>query len=215
MPKFIMLVGLSAVGKDTWAHEYIKKHSNTVIHSSDDIREELYGNASCQNNPEKVFEIMAARTIKSLQEGKDVIYNATNLKYKKRKLILTQVKKQTNAICYCYVFIAPIEVCKERNAARERKVPEHVYDKMLRSFQVPSLNEGFEDIDTIKTWDGDDSEYEREIIKKVIAFGDQKNPHHTHTLFEHCEICGKIAAKKDYWQVQKQHHSYFPYQTLV
>ena len=85
MPKFIMLVGLPAAGKDTWAREYIKKHPNTVIHSSDDIREELYGDASCQNNPEKVFEIMAARTIKSLQEGKDVIYNATNLKYKKRK----------------------------------------------------------------------------------------------------------------------------------
>ena len=202
MPKFIMLVGLPAAGKDTWAREYIKKHPNTVIHSSDDIREELYGDASCQNNPEKVFEIMAARTIKSLQEGKDVIYNATNLKQKKRKLIHNQVKKQTNAICYCYVFIAPIEVCKERNATRERKVSEHVYDKMLRSFQVPSVNEGFEDIDTIWAWDGDSSEYEREIIKKVIAFGDQKNPHHTYTLFEHCEICGKIATKKDYWQVE-------------
>ena len=58
MPNFIMLVGLPAVGKDTWANEYIKKHPNTVIHSSDDIREELYGDASCQNNPEKVFEII-------------------------------------------------------------------------------------------------------------------------------------------------------------
>ena len=41
MPNFIMLVGLRAVGQDTWAREYIKKHPCTVIHSSDDIREEL------------------------------------------------------------------------------------------------------------------------------------------------------------------------------
>ena len=197
MPKFIMLVGLPAVGKDTWAREYIKTHTNTVIHSSDDIREELYGDASCQDNPQKVFEMMRSRAVKSLQEGKDVIYNATNLKYKNRRSILTQVKKQTNATCHCKVFVAPVEVCKERNMARERKVPEYVYDKMLRSFEVPFENEGFDSIEIIKTWDGSGTQYKDEIVKKVKAFGDQKNPHHTLSLWEHCEKCFKSAINEN------------------
>lgn len=198
MPKFIMLVGIPAVGKDTWAREYVKEHPYTVIHSSDDIREELYGDASCQESPAKVFELMRSRTIRDLRAGKDVIYNATNIKYKDRKSILSQVKKMTDAVCYCKIFVAPVEVCKERNAKRERVVPDFVYDRMLQSFQVPFYNEGFDNIEVIKAWNGNDFEYMKEIIEKVKAFGDQKNPHHTLSLWEHCQECGRLAFEKGY-----------------
>ena len=144
MPNFIMLVGIPASGKDTFAREYVRNHSNTVIHSSDDIREELYGDASCQESPTKVFELMRSRTLRDLRASKDVIYNATNLKYKNRKSILSQVKKMTNAVCLCKILVAPIEVCKERNAKRERVVPDFVYDRMLGSFQIPFYNEDYE-----------------------------------------------------------------------
>ena len=152
MSKFIMLVGLPAVGKDTWAREYIKEHPYTVIHSSDDIREELYGDASHQGSPIKVFELMRSRTLRDLRAGKDVIYNATNIKYKDRKSIMSQVLKVTDATCYCKIFVAPVEVCKERNVARERVVPDFVYDRMLQNFQMPFYNEGFEDIEVIYTY---------------------------------------------------------------
>ena len=82
MLKFIMLVGIPAVGKDTWANEYVKKNPNTVIHSSDDIREELYGDAANQSSPAQVFDLMRSRTLADLRAGKNVIYNATNIKYK-------------------------------------------------------------------------------------------------------------------------------------
>lgn len=198
MPNFIMLVGIPAVGKDTWAREYVKKHPNTVIHSSDDIREELYGDASCQESPTKVFELMHSRTIRDLRAGKDVIYNATNLKYKDRKSILSQLKKIDNLTCYCKIFVAPIEVCKERNAKRERVVPDFVYDRMLKSFQVPFYGEGFDDIGIVKAWDGDSLAYMKKIAEKVKAFGDQKNPHHTLSLFDHCQECGRLMFEKGY-----------------
>lgn len=196
MPNFIMLVGIPAVGKDTWAREYIKKHPYTVIHSSDDIREELYGDASHQGSPIKVFELMRSRTLRDLRAGKDVIYNATNIKYKDRKSILSQLKKIDNLTCYCKIFVAPVEVCKERNAKRDRVVPDFVYDRMLQSFQIPFYEEGFASIEVIKTWDGDSLEYMKEILEKVKAFGDQKNPHHTLSLFDHCQKCGEIAFEE-------------------
>lgn len=198
MPNFIMLVGIPAVGKDTWAHEYVKKHPDTIVHSSDDIREELYGDASCQESPTKVFELMRSRTLRDLRAGKDVIYNATNLKYKNRKSILSQVKKMTNAVCLCKILVAPIEVCKERNAKRERVVPDFVYDRMLGSFQIPFYNEGFDDIEIIHTYDGDKRSYMKHIAEKVKAFGDQKNPHHTLSLFDHCQECGRLMFEKGY-----------------
>lgn len=198
MPNFIMLVGIPASGKDTWAREYVKKHPDTIIHSSDDIREELYGDASCQESPIKVFELMRSRTIRDLRAGKDVIYNATNLTYKNRKSILSQLKKIDNLTCYCKIFVAPVEVCKERNAKRERVVPDFVYDRMLKSFQVPFYNEGFDDIGIIKTWDGDSLEYMKGILEKVKEFGGQKNPHHTLSLQEHCQEAARLAFEKGY-----------------
>lgn len=198
MPNFIMLVGIPASGKDTFACEYIKKHPDTIVHSSDDIREELYGDASCQESPTKVFELMRSRTLRDLRAGKDVIYNATNLKYKDRKSILSQLKKIDNLTCYCKILVAPIEVCKERNAKRERVVPDFVYDRMLGSFQVPFYGEGFDDIGIIYTYDGDKRSYMKHISEKVKAFGDQKNPHHTLSLFDHCQECGRLMFEKGY-----------------
>ena len=198
MVKFIMLVGIPASGKDTWANEYVKKSPNTVIHSSDDIREELYGDAAIQSSPAQVFDLMRSRTFADLWSGKDVIYNATNIKYKDRKSILSQVKKIPNVLCYCKIFVAPVKVCKERNAKRDRVVPDFVYDRMLRSFQVPFYNEGFSEIEVIKTWDGNSIVYMEEILKKVKDFGDQKNPHHTLFLGEHCQKCGELAFEKGY-----------------
>ena len=198
MSKFIMLVGIPAVGKDTFAREYIKQHPDTIIHSSDDIREELYGDASHQGSPAKVFELMRSRTLRDLRAGKNVIYNATNIKWRDRNSIMSQVKRIKDAECICKVFVAPVEVCKERNAARERVVPDFVYDRMLQSFQVPFYNEGFDTIEVIKTWDGSGLEYRKEIIEKVKAFGDQKNPHHTLSLWEHCRECGRLAFERGY-----------------
>ena len=196
MTKFIMLIGLPAVGKDTWAEKYIQEHSNTVIHSSDDIRAELYGNAAHQGSPAKVFEIMRARTIRDLRTGKDVIYNATNVKWRDRYSILSQVKHVKDVECICKIFVAPVEVCKERNAARERSVPDFVYDRMLQGFQTPLYKEGFNNIEIVYTWDGDKLEYMKDIIMKVNAFGDQKNPHHTLSLWDHCVKCGENAFNK-------------------
>lgn len=208
MPNFIMLVGIPAVGKDTWAREYKKKHPEVVIHSSDDIREELYGDASHQGSPIRVFELMRSRTLRDLRAGKDVIYNATNIKYKDRKSILSQLKKIDNLTCYCKIFVAPVEVCKERNAKRDRVVPDFVYDRMLQSFQVPFYEEGFANIEVIKAWDGDSFEYMKEIIKKVKAFGDQKNPHHTLSLWEHCQECGRLALEKNYFAIPCYMHDF-------
>ena len=200
MPKFIMLVGIPASGKDTWAREYIKNHPYTVIHSSDDIREELYDNASCQESPAKVFELMRSRTLRDLRAGKDVIYNATNVSVKDRKGILNEIRHYFGEEIYtrALVFSTPLEICKEWNQKRERTVPDFVYEKMLSRWQTPFYGEGFDNIEIINPAENtyNKKTYWREIAEKVKNFGSQKNPHHSLTLWEHCDKCGKIAFEK-------------------
>ena len=87
-PKFIMLIGIPASGKDTWAEEYLKKNPEVEMFSSDRIREELYGDERIQGKPQEVFQRMQARTVQTLKSGKSVIYNATNVSYKDRRAFL-------------------------------------------------------------------------------------------------------------------------------
>lgn len=187
MSNFIMLIGLPASGKDAWAKEYIKEHPNTQVYSSDDIRKELYGDASHQGSPAKIFELMRSRTLSSLREDKDVIYNATNVSFKDRRGILSQVKNLKKEVKITGIILAtPLKVCKERNCARERVVPNFVFNKMLSRWQTPFYNEGFNEIKVITD---PQSEVAKEYSGKVFHFGDQKNPHHTFSLYEHCLRC--------------------------
>ena len=50
---FIMMVGLPYSGKDYYIEH--NKHPDDIVVSSDEIREELYGDASVQTAPQKVF----------------------------------------------------------------------------------------------------------------------------------------------------------------
>ena len=86
---FVMLIGIPGSGKSTWAKTMTKDH---VVHSSDAIREELYGSYDVQDNPAKVFDLMQKRTVADLKAGNNVIYDATNLFSKRRMGLLTALK---------------------------------------------------------------------------------------------------------------------------
>ena len=95
MSKFIMMVGLPGSGKSTVADKY---YPNAVWVSSDAIREELWGDASDQRNPEVVFEEMERRTLEALNDYHDVVYDATNLHSRTRKKLVTSIKRQVPGV---------------------------------------------------------------------------------------------------------------------
>lgn len=78
-PKLYVLVGLSGSGKSTLAAQLAESNENTVIVSSDAIREELTGKIEDQSRNNEVFEIFHQRIRKNLEEGKNTIADATNL----------------------------------------------------------------------------------------------------------------------------------------
>lgn len=192
MTKFIMMVGLPGSGKSTWAKEYAKTSENeTVILSSDEIREELFGSCGADiqtaENHEKVFTTMFRRTKSALAEGKDVIYDATNLK-KKHRIHLLRGLQDVQCLKVCQLLILPYEECVRRNNERESTVPEKVMWKMYTGFQPPHDSEGWDYV-SVEVWKEsgklfDKYTFSNEYIEEMESFN-QKNSHHEFTLGEH------------------------------
>lgn len=143
-PRFTMLIGLPGCGKSTLANKF-KDTYHKVILSSDSIREELFGDEDEQMEPERVFATMFYRTVQALEDDFDVIYDATNINRKLRINTLERLKKAVSKpfTAEAVVVYTDITEVKRRNASRDRVVPEYVIDNMLKNFELPTYNEGW------------------------------------------------------------------------
>ena len=196
-PDFIVLVGLPASGKSTFAESISLNYKHfgypCVVHSSDAIRKELWGSEEDQQHPEIVFEEMRQRTKRSLSEGVSVVYDATNLSRKRRVGLLQDLGKDFKGKKICAVVLARPEEILRRNSARERHVPEDVIHRMLLSYQPPCFGEGFDEIHYVIEDETDG--YCRSLLERMQGF-DQENKHHTLDLFEHCRKVQEYVDKK-------------------
>lgn len=177
MTEFIMLVGLPASGKSTYADKL--KQKGYHIHSSDAIRQELTGDVNVQNKNADVFNVLHKRIKNDLSNNISCVYDATNMNMRRRRTFLNEIKKYE---CHkkCILFVVPIETCKERNNNRDRKVPDAVFDKMLRQFDVPMEYEGWDEIEVVA-----DEECDlKNLLQQTVNFN-QHNSHHKLSLFDH------------------------------
>ena len=133
------MIGLPGSGKSTFA----SNHPECVVVSTDAIRGELFGDENEQKNGKLVFDVAYARLAQAVEVGQDAIFDATNLQRKYRKKIFQMFPKAYHVA----VFVnTPVDVCKERNAKRDRVVPEMVIDRMASSLNAPTIAEGFKEI---------------------------------------------------------------------
>ncbi len=183
MNKFIMMVGLPGSGKSTIAKELSIKE-NAVLHSSDDLREELFGDADNQGSNELIFQELHKRISRDLLDGKSVVYDATNPSYKKRKVFIEGLKIG----CYkeCYMVATPYEKCMRQNSGRNRRVPEKVIENMYKGIFIPQYFEGW---DHIEIAFNDDDKFDIAELFEELDTISQDNPYHTLTIGEHCKKC--------------------------
>ena len=180
-----MLVGIPGSGKSTFAKTMITKYAKHI--TSDGIRKELWGDESSQQDNNKVFSVMHERTIEALKNGFDVIYDATNINRKDRKYILDKIPAYVAK--HCIIVWAPFHECIYRDRQRERTVGKEVIDRILRRFEAPFYDEGFELIRVHIAAEYDDKEYCAKAIKALEIPHD--NPHHSVGVAEHCMLCGQ------------------------
>lgn len=184
MAEVVFTVGIAASTKSTWASKF--KEQNYLVLDSDLIRKECWGSETDQREPHVVFEVMYKRACEALSRGQSVIYCATNLASRHRINTLKQLKYRFPDITYrCVVFNVPMNICKELNMNRERKVPDWLFERQIRTFQMPVENEGWDEIEIITPISYDIKAFSERIWRDVKCFGSQENPHHTLSLWDH------------------------------
>lgn len=188
-PKLIVCCGIPGSGKTYYSKEYIEKNPNTIHLSSDSIRAELYGDESIQGDPNEVFTLMQKRAVEALNNGQNVVYDATSITRKDRAGIIGACPKF--AKIEAHVVWAPIETCIERDAARERTVGKEVIDRMLKRFQASYYDEGIDEIKVILPDGFDCTTYRLKIANAMKIPHD--NPHHTLNIQNHCYEAGRYA----------------------
>ena len=183
-PVFIMMCGLVASGKSYKAKELAKDYDATIF-SSDDLREELFGDVNNQEYNQEVFVELHRRIKECLRGDKSAIMDSTNISYKRRLAFLQELK---NIPCekICVLMATPYEECLRRNAERERKVPEYAIEKMYRQFDPPYWYEGWTEIQIEFSDDSYRNISTIDWLNSVNDF-DQNNSHHSLTLGEHSE----------------------------
>jgi predicted kinase len=194
---FFMMVGLPASGKTTYAKNLGQKY-NAKIFSSDELREELFGDVNCQDKNDILFTELHNRIKRELVAENSVVYDACNINYKQRMNFLQQIK---NINCYksCVLIATPYNICIKQNSEREREIPEYVIERMYKNIYIPQYYEGWDDIDIIyhkkledKTYDN----YKNEGKLFSLLNISQDNPYHTLTISEHCKKCYQLLSDK-------------------
>lgn len=144
----------------------------------------------------KKFKIFHNRIRKGLENNTNVIADATNITIRSRRAIIENVK---SIECHKIVYLIPkpFEQCKIDNLNRQHPVPEEVLEEQLRKFQIPFMEEGFEEgiihyymenkhrLDALKMFDN------------MEGFN-QQNPHHTSTLADHCKNAHELFSRHGY-----------------
>lgn len=173
------MCGLPGSGKSTYA-----KNTGYIVCSSDDIREE-FGLQHSKEDNNRVFQILHQRIKSLLLDGKNVVYDATNISMKKRVGFLKSIRHiDCHKIC---VFMAvPYEMCVIWNNLRERNVPCNVIKRMYHAIKIPAYFEGWDEI--IVEYDHDyDNLSQRYIDRFFNKNFDQENSHHSLSLLDHCK----------------------------
>jgi len=182
MSKFIMAIGLPACGKSSISKKMAQYNNNLIVHSSDELRLELFGSYDIQDKNTELFKELEVRVVRDLKNSKDVFLDATNLSMRKRKHFLSLLPKDT--IKEALVVATTVNTCLLRDSYREKEVGESVIIRMWKSFNFPVLGEGFNKISIVYNEEVDKFRRYDNYFACASVFK-QDTPYHTLTVGEH------------------------------
>lgn len=161
-----IMIGIPGSGKSTFAKE-ISKQTGAIIFSSDGIREELINNnglSEAHNKETKkvIFNELHRRLFKALNQGKDVIVDATNTERTFRNEYIDYGKKYGYYVRGRYFKITKkhaLERVKHRQLNKRDinyiENPKKVVDDFYQKFKLnlPNLSDGYDELITYKIKD--------------------------------------------------------------
>lgn len=150
VPRFqvLMLSGAPGSGKSTKRNELATAFPQAKILSMDERRKELTGSYNDQSRNPEVFDWEMSELHKAMRAKQSVIIDATNCTKKNRKALWDAVRRAGGSVG-AIQWDLPLKTLLERNAAREKVVPDAVVEKF---FKAQEFITGYE-CDNIQTID--------------------------------------------------------------
>lgn len=134
MAKIIMLKGLPASGKSTWAKQKVQGNGNFIRISKDDIRESIFGGWT-QKREKYVLAMRDALIKEGIRLGKNVIVDDTNLNPIHEAHFREMAKELGVGLEINDSFLkVDIEECVERDLKRLNSVGQRVIYKMYYDY---------------------------------------------------------------------------------
>jgi predicted kinase len=162
--KGILMVGVSGSGKTTW----VNSHKEYVACSTDSILEHLaesmgvsYTEAFNYIQNKKKFDYITAKFFEKIREcilsEKDFVIDRTHLKRHVRISLINELKTIANENrkhleLFAISFELPTNIIFERLKSREKTgkfIPKEVILEQINSFDIPTVDEGFDSIERI------------------------------------------------------------------
>lgn len=137
------MCGAPGSGKSTYVARNLP---NAVVVSGDNVRAELYGDASIQGNWMEIERRMVELIAEAGAEEKDVVIDGTHCLKKYRDNMVAILADHGYTKVTAVLIDKPLETCLRQNASRSRQVPEEVIQRMHHSFRESTkniLNESF------------------------------------------------------------------------
>jgi len=133
----VLLCGPSGIGKS----RYVARHCHDMsVISLDAIRETLWGDRACQDNPQAVVATAQQQLKQYLREKRTVVWDATNLRQDYRKPLYAMARDQ-HALITLVIFLAPESAIYSGNANRTHAVPKAVVAAQIAKYQFPRLSD--------------------------------------------------------------------------
>src|SRR5262245_4903824 len=147
MSNVYLLIGVQGSGKSTWARANAER-LQAVILASDEVRNELEARGiDATGEGDQVFAMVEERLARLLEEGKNVIVDATHARQKWRARHIA-IAREHRAKVIAVWFDLPLTVCLTRNSQKpgglrwgERIVPKEVLLGVAQSFEPPTRQE--------------------------------------------------------------------------
>lgn len=139
--KLLMLKGLPASGKSTYAKE-LEATGKWARVNKDDIRKEFFPDYTFKNEKEVVY-MEDSEIIAELREGNNVVVDNTHFN-PKHQVRLEKIAKDEGAEFELLFIDTPLEVCIKRNRKRPNSVPMEVILDMHRKYIAPLREKAIE-----------------------------------------------------------------------